>query len=97
MSERRLTRSQAKRKRELLTRNQKIKSNVSIGRRRREACSQASKSPETTESIANLAKESLEMGKVLGLKVIGKEEVAVKGLISSLKNERQVRLKTKPN
>ena len=44
-----------------------------------------------------MAKESLKMGKVLGLKVIGKEEVVVKALISSLKNERKVRLTTKPN
>ena len=39
----------------------------------------------TSENVAILAKESLEMGKMLGLRVVDNEEGALKRLIASLK------------
>ena len=38
-----------------------------------------------------MAKESLEVGKLLGVSVIHKEEVALKRLTASLKKERKAR------
>ena len=61
VSERRPTRSQAKRKRELVTRNHKSLRGAAVDRRSREGCSQANKSPETTGSIVNLATRSQTM------------------------------------
>ena len=58
---------------------------------------QASKSSKTTKSIAKLAKESLDMGKLLGMKVIDKEEVALKRITSSLKNKRKARINQRTN
>ena len=55
----------------------------------REDGPQASKSSKTIGSIAKLARESLDVGKLLGLKVIGKEEVALKKITSSLKNAKK--------
>ena len=89
LSERRQTRSQLKKAKEMVTNRQKHLSRVSAGSMSREGSFQASKSPETTESIAKLAKESIEVGEMLGIKVIGKKEAAVKNLVSSLKNGRK--------
>ena len=43
----------------------------------------------TTESIRKLAEESLEIGKILGVKVIAKEENAKRRIIASLKEEKR--------
>ena len=97
LSARRQTRSQTKRERELVTRSPNHLSRVSANNMSREGSYQANKSLETTDSIAKLAKESLDMGKLLRIKVIGKEEVTVKRLITSLKNGRKGRTNSRTN
>ena len=79
----------------MVTNSQKHLSRVSADSMSRESSFQASKSPKTTKSIAKLAKESIEVGEILGIKVIGKKEVAIKNLISSLKNERKARINSR--
>ena len=54
---------------------------------------QATKSLETTESIVKLAEESLEVGRLLGMKIIGKEEAALESIKISLKKEKCVQIK----
>ena len=74
---------------------------VSIERNRKNLCSllsfngnrevspQLNKSSETVESMAKLVLESLEIGELLGVKVIDKKEVALKRITSALKKERK--------
>jgi len=50
-----------------------------------------SNSQVTSESIIKLAKESLEIGKILGVKVIANEEAAIRRITSSLKEEKKKR------
>ena len=57
----------------------------------REVIPQSNKSSKTTESMAKLALESLAIGELLGVKVIGKKDVALKRITSGLKKERKVR------
>ena len=45
----------------------------------------------TSESIIKLAKESIEIGNLLGLKVIDKEEAAIRRIINSLKEGKKKR------
>ena len=52
---------------------------------------QSNSSSKTTESMAKLALESLAIGELLGLKVIGKKEVALKRITDGLKKERKGR------
>ena len=47
----------------------------------------------TTESMRKLAEESLEIGRILGVKVIAKEETAKRKIIDSLKEEDRRRSK----
>jgi len=70
-------------------------SRVSAGTMRREDSAQACQSIETTESIAKLAKDSIDLGEKLGLLVIGKKEVAIKNLVSSLQNKRKARINSR--
>ena len=79
----------------MVTNSQKHMSRVSADNISREGSFQASKSLETTESIAKLAIESIEVGEMLGIKVIGRKEVAIKNLASSLKNERKARINSR--
>ena len=46
-----------------------------------------SSSQDTSESLIKLAKESIKVGKLLGVTVIDKEEDAVRRIINSLKKE----------
>jgi len=57
----------------------------------REVSPQSNSSSKTTESMAKLALESLEVGELLGVKVIGKKEVALKRITSGLKKVRKRR------
>jgi len=57
---------------------------------RREECPHEGESPSTTDSMIKLAKESLEMGKVLGIKVIANKENAPIRITESLKASRSV-------
>jgi len=50
-----------------------------------------SSSQVTTESMRKLAEESLEIGKILGVKVITKEENVKRRIIDSLKEEKRKR------
>ena len=45
----------------------------------------------TSESIIKLSKESIEIGKLLGLKVIDKEEAAKRRIINNLKEGKKKR------
>ena len=75
---RRLTRSQARRISDSGDRCQSgLKMNPSRGKSASRRVG-VDRSPSTTESIAKLAKESLEMGSLLGLKLRDKKEVALK-------------------
>jgi len=47
----------------------------------------------TSESMRKLAEESLEIGRILGLKVIAKEEIAKRNIIDSLKEAKRRRSK----
>uniref|UniRef100_A0A7C9AL09 Uncharacterized protein n=1 Tax=Opuntia streptacantha TaxID=393608 RepID=A0A7C9AL09_OPUST len=51
----------------------------------KEQSPQTTSSTETSESVALLAKEALEIGNLLGVKVVGKEKGALKRLTASLK------------
>ena len=53
------------------------------------------KAQKTTDSEAKLAMESLEIGKLLGVKVIAMEDSALKRSTSSLKRERKARASEK--
>ena len=134
---RRLTRSQTRRERGLITRNHMNVRGITAGRTSREGSSQVTKSPETTVSVVNLAirsqtmnykepevkrkgasnrmvsskgvregkiqgrelvetteslrklaEESIEIGELLGVKVIANRENAVKRITQSLKSAR---------
>ena len=77
-TEKRLTRSQAKMRKEF----------GSLGERVRDESSLGSDSESTTGSMVKLAKESIEAGKVLGIKVIGNEENVLKRITKGLKSQR---------
>jgi len=55
---------------------------------RKEGCLLEGDSAETTESMMKMASEAVEMGEVLGIKVIGNRENALKRITSSLKTKR---------
>jgi len=81
----RQTRSQMKQKRDYDLRSQKNLSWFSAENMSMEDSPQASKSSKTTDSLAKLAKESLDVGKLLGIKAIDEEGVALKRITSSFK------------
>jgi len=54
----------------------------------REECPHVGDSPSTTDSMIKLAKESLELGRILGIKVIANEGNAMKRITESLKASR---------
>ena len=88
----RLTRSQAKKVKEKVSteRNSKKLSSVSSFNGSREFSPQSITSSKTTESMAKLALESLEIGKLFGVKVSDKKEAVLKRITSGLKKERKV-------
>ena len=73
MPSKRLTRSQAKKNKESLGRCEVDLSNILSENLIEEERSQPTRSSETSESIVKLAKESLEVGRLLGMTVIDKE------------------------
>ena len=83
----RLTRSQAKKMQDFIDQKSSIKGKYG----NREISPQSNNSLETTESMTKLALESIELGELLGLKVIDKKEVALKQITSSLKKGRKAR------
>ena len=54
-------------------------------------------SERTTDSILKIAKESLEVGELLGIKVIANKENALKKITKSLKSQRLIRSTHKGN
>ena len=54
-----------------------------------------SSSQSTTESMRKLAEESLQIGNILGLKVIANKENTIRRITDSLKEERRRRLSSK--
>ncbi|KAJ8446349.1 hypothetical protein Cgig2_005880 [Carnegiea gigantea] len=87
----RLTRSQAKKNKESAGSCQVDLSNILSENLIEEERPQPTKSSETSESIVKLAKESLEVGRLLGISVIDKEEATLERIKKSLKNERKSR------
>ena len=88
---RRLTRSQSKRGLVSTERNHKNVSIVASVDGSTDVSPHSKESSKTTESLAKLAWESLEVGEILGVKVIGKKDLALKRITSALKKERKVR------
>ena len=87
----RLTRSQARKGKVSIEGNRKKLSRVSSFNGSKVGSPQSNKSSETTESMTKLALESLQVGELLGLKIIGKKEVALKSITRGLKKERKAR------
>ena len=88
LSGKRVTRSQAKQSNCNLN---KIASGVGV----REGSPLGSE--RTTDSILKIAKESLEVGELLGIKVIANKENALKRITKSLKSQRLTRSTHKEN
>ena len=86
---RRLTRSQAKRTNESADWHQRETISTFQEDSNKVTSSKAARSSKTSQSIARMAKESLEIGELLGLKIIDGKEAAVKRLTSSLKKQRK--------
>ena len=83
-----MTRSQSKKCKEMAGRSKIIlKSNVS-GVGGNEGSPLESESVNTTESVRKLAEESIELGELLGLKVVANKEDAIKRITESLKKAR---------
>jgi len=83
-----VTRSQSKKCKEMAGRSKIIlKSNVS-GVGGKEGSPLESTSVNTTESVRKLAEESIELGELLGLKVVANKEDAIKRITESLKKAR---------
>ena len=80
-TEKRLTRSQAKMGKKFSSLDEGARGVNSLG----------SDSEGTTDSMIQLAKESLEIGEILRIKVIGNKKNALKGITNSLKTQRSCR------
>ena len=65
-----------------------ININCTLGKARKEGSPSGDDTAKTTESMLKLANEALEIGEVLGLRVISKRKNALKRITSSLKNKR---------
>ena len=84
----RVTRSQSKSYKDLETRSKKMLKENGHGLGGKEGNSCANDSVETPESIRKIAEEALEIGELLGLKVVANRGNAVKRITESLKNAR---------
>ena len=85
----RLARSQAKKNKESVGRCQVDLSNILSENLIEEERSQPTRSSEASESIVKLVKGSLEVGRLLVMTVIDKEEAALERIKKTLKNERK--------
>jgi len=85
---RRVTRSQAKKCNELLERRRSMRNSGVSGSEGEKETTLESESIKTTASMRKLAEESLEVGELLGLKVVANKENAIKRITQSLKNAR---------
>jgi len=91
LTRRRVTRSQAKQSKKVVTRSQSIFNRSASGEKCVEGSPQASESAKTSDSIVKIAKESLEIGKLLGVKVIIHDRNVLKKITSSIKSNRSLR------
>lgn len=85
---RRVTRSQVKKCNELSKRRMGMRNRDGLGSEGEEESPFESESVKTTESMRNLAEESLKVGELLGVKVVANKENAIKRITQSLKNAR---------
>ena len=93
--EKRVTRSQTKQCKESALQSKRASNRRLPSEGGREASPQVSESAKTTDSMQKLAEDSLQMGEMLGLKVIANRENAVKRITQSLKSERASRFNRK--
>jgi len=83
-----MTRSQTKQRKTSISANQLSQKSYPTGKARRDVSTGGSGSAKTTESMKKLAKEALDIGERLGIKVINNKENALKRITNSLKNNR---------
>jgi len=83
-----VTRSQTTQSKGSALRSQNIEKKSTPVTVRKEGNLREGDSGKTTESMMKIANEALEIGEVLGIKVIGNRENALKRITSSLKNKR---------
>ena len=87
-SAKRLTRSQVKQSKKNEAVNQSTLDRMTSRKKGVEGSPKGGDSASTTESIVKLARESIEIGKVLGIKVISNEAIALKQMTATIKNSR---------
>ena len=87
-SDKRVTRSQTKQRKESVLRRQSNTTKCTSGKERKEISPSGGDSAKTTDSMLKLANEALAIGEVLGIRVISKRENALKRITSSLKSKR---------
>jgi len=95
LSEKRVTRSQSKLNKVSATNSECILNKNVSGVGVRVGSPFGSKSARTTDSIAKLAEEALEVGELLGIKVIANKENALRGSPKALRANDQHALPTK--
>jgi len=84
----RVTRGQSKKCKEQTERRMSMRSRGDLDSEGEEESPLTTESVKTTESMRKLAEESLEVGELLGLKVIANKENAIKRITQRLKNAR---------
>jgi len=96
---RRETRSQSKKCKVMAGRSKKLLSSNGSGLGGKEGSPLNSETANTTESVRKIAEESLEIGELLGVKVVANKENAIKRITESLKKARvsQARKKKEPS
>ena len=82
----RMTRSQVKQSKMNEASNQSTLDRMASRKKGVEGSPQGGDSASTSESIVKLARESLERGKVLGIKVISNEDNAIKRITATIKS-----------
>jgi len=87
-SAKRVTRSQTKQRKESVLIRKSNTTKCTLGKARKEDSPSGGDSAKTTESLLKIANEALEIGEMLGVRVISKREDALKRITSSLKSKR---------
>ena len=88
----RVTRSQTKKRKGSVLRRHSTTTNCSSGKARKEGSHSRGDSVRTTESMRKIANEAIEIGEMLGLRIVSKKEIAVKRLTRSLKSKKTWKL-----
>jgi len=87
-SKKRVTRSQSKKCKAMVGRRKMTPDNNVSGVGGKEDSPLLSESLNTTASVRKLAEESIEIGELLGLKVVANKDIAIKRITDSLKKAR---------